>query len=82
VGFLNNALYTLFHVEGRPGSMTLDGLERSSSLTSEIYAVWTLILLAGRMAIPLEIRDTAKVDGATGLRGFVHITFRCSPTST
>src|SRR6266566_3517138 len=36
---------------------------------------WTLILLAGRMAIPLEISDTAKVDGATGLRGFVHITF-------
>ena len=35
---------------------------------------WTLILLAGRMAIPLEIRDTARVDGATGLRGFVHIT--------
>src|SRR5438093_13543867 len=27
------------------------------------------------MAIPLDIRDTAKVDGATGLRGFVHITF-------
>jgi ABC-type sugar transport system permease subunit len=27
------------------------------------------------MAIPLEIRDTAAVDGATGLSGFVHITF-------
>ena len=36
---------------------------------------WTLILLAGRMAIPLEINDSAKVDGATGMRGFVHITF-------
>ena len=36
---------------------------------------WTLILLAGRMAIPLEISDSAKVDGATGMRGFVHITF-------
>ena len=34
-----------------------------------------MILLAGRMAIPLEIYDTAKVDGATGMRGFVHITF-------
>ena len=32
-------------------------------------------MLAGRMAIPLEIRDTARVDGATGVRGFVHITF-------
>jgi multiple sugar transport system permease protein len=27
------------------------------------------------MAIPLEISDSAKVDGATGMRGFVHITF-------
>src|SRR5258708_14213809 len=27
------------------------------------------------MAIALEIRDTARVDGATGLRGFVYITF-------
>ena len=26
------------------------------------------------MAIPLDIRDTARVDGATGLRGFVYIT--------
>ena len=27
------------------------------------------------MAIPVEIRDTARVDGATGVRGFVYITF-------
>ena len=32
---------------------------------------WTLIFLAGRMAIPREIHEAAEVDGATGLRRFV-----------
>ena len=36
---------------------------------------WTVILLAGRMSIPQEIYDAAKVDGATGLRRFLHVTF-------
>ena len=36
---------------------------------------WTVILLAGRMAIPQEIYESAKIDGATGLRSFVHVTF-------
>jgi multiple sugar transport system permease protein len=36
---------------------------------------WTVILLAGRMAIPQELYDAAKVDGATGWRQFVHINF-------
>ena len=28
---------------------------------------WTIILLAGRMAIPQELYEAAEVDGATGL---------------
>lgn len=36
---------------------------------------WTLILLAGRMAIPPAIYDAAAVDGATGPRCFIHVTF-------
>ncbi len=74
---LNNLLYKLFHIEG---AHYLN--DRWSALAAVIVShiwkwtpFWTLILLAGRMAIPLEISDTAKVDGATGLRGFVHITF-------
>ena len=76
-GFLNNMLYKLFHIEG---AYYLNN--RWSALAAVIVShiwkwtpFWTLILLAGRMAIPLEINDTAKVDGATGVRGFVHITF-------
>jgi multiple sugar transport system permease protein len=76
-GFLNNVLYKVFNIEG---AYWLN--DRWTALGAVIVShiwkwtpFWTLILLAGRMAIPLEIRDTARVDGATGLRGFVHITF-------
>ena len=36
---------------------------------------WTLIFIAGRMAIPQDVYDAAEVDGATGWRSLVHITF-------
>jgi multiple sugar transport system permease protein len=76
-GFLNNVLYTLFHVEG-PSWLNDRWMALGAVILTHIWKwmpFWTIILLAGRMAIPLEIRDTARVDGATGLRGFVHITF-------
>jgi multiple sugar transport system permease protein len=36
---------------------------------------WTVIFLAARMRIPREIYDSAEVDGATGIRRFIHVTF-------
>ncbi len=36
---------------------------------------WTVILLAGRMAIPQELYEAAEVDGATGIRRFIHVSF-------
>ena len=76
-GFLNNVLYTLFHIEGAHW-LNDRWTALGAVIVSHIWKwtpFWTLILLAGRMAIPLDIRDTARVDGATGIRGFVHITF-------
>jgi multiple sugar transport system permease protein len=35
---------------------------------------WTLIFLAGRMAIPQDIYEAAEIDGATGYRRLVHVT--------
>ncbi len=35
---------------------------------------WTLIFLAGRMAIPRDLYEAADIDGATGFRRFLHIT--------
>jgi multiple sugar transport system permease protein len=36
---------------------------------------WTLVFLAGRMAIPRDIHEAADIDGATGFRRLVHVTF-------
>jgi len=36
---------------------------------------WTVIFLAARMTIPRDIYDSAEIDGATGIRRFVHVTF-------
>jgi len=36
---------------------------------------WTLIFLAARMAIPRDIYEAAEIDGATGFKRLVHVTF-------
>ena len=36
---------------------------------------WTLVFMAGRMAIPQDIYEAAAVDGATGLRCLIFVTF-------
>lgn len=37
--------------------------------------LWTLVFIAGRLALPAEIYDAAAVDGATGLARFTQVTF-------
>jgi multiple sugar transport system permease protein len=76
-GLVNNALYTLFGIEG-PSWLNTRWLALGTAICAHIWKwlpFWTVILLAGRMSIPHDIWDAAKVDGATGLGKFVHITF-------
>lgn len=76
-GLLNNALYAMFHIEG-PSWLNERWLALGSAIFAHIWKYmpfWTVILLAGRMAIPQDIRDAAKVDGADGIRSFLYITF-------
>jgi multiple sugar transport system permease protein len=76
-GLLNNLLYELFHITA-PDWLTSRWTALGSVMLSHIWKwlpFWTVILLAGRMAIPTEIRDAARVDGATGIRMFVHVNF-------
>ncbi len=75
-GMLNSALYEFF---GFDGPIYLN--EHWSGLAANISAYiwktlpfWTVILLAGRMAVPQELYEAAAVDGANGLRRFTHIT--------
>jgi multiple sugar transport system permease protein len=76
-GLLNNILYIVFGIDG-PSWLNERWLALGSAICSHVWKwlpFWTVILLAGRMSIPQEIYDAAKVDGATGLRRFLHVTF-------
>ncbi len=76
-GLVDGLLSALFGIEG-----PIWFSDRWLALGSNIVAYtwkwmpfWTLIFIAGRMTIPRDIYDAAVVDGATGVRRFVHITF-------
>jgi multiple sugar transport system permease protein len=77
-GLLNNVLWELFGIDGPGWVETSRWLALGSVITSHIWKwmpFWTVILLAGRMAIAQELYEAAEVDGATGVRRFVHVTF-------
>jgi multiple sugar transport system permease protein len=76
-GLINNFLWIVLGSEG-PSWLNSRWLALGSAIYSHLWKwlpFWTVILLAGRMSIPQEIYDAAKVDGATGLRRFLHVTF-------
>jgi multiple sugar transport system permease protein len=76
-GLVNNLLYHLFGING-PDWLTERWMALGAVMVSHVWKwlpFWTVILLAGRMAIPSEIQEAARVDGATGFRMFVHVNF-------
>jgi multiple sugar transport system permease protein len=76
-GLLDGILQALFGIDG-PIWFNHRGLALASNIVAYIWKwmpFWTVIFLAGRMAIPQEIYEAADVDGASGTRRFVHITF-------
>ena len=77
-GLLNNLVWDVFGVDGPGWIETSRWLALASVMVSHIWKwmpFWTVILLAGRMAIPQELYEAADIDGATGVRRFVHVTF-------
>jgi multiple sugar transport system permease protein len=76
-GFLDSLLSALFGIDG-PIWFNDRWLALGANIVSYIWKwmpFWTLVFLAGRMAIPREIYDAAAVDGATGPRRFLHVVF-------
>ena len=76
-GMLNNILYHLFGISG-PGWLNERWTALGAVMTTHVWKwlpFWTIILLAGRMAIPSDIQEAARVDGATGFRLFFHVNF-------
>lgn len=75
-GMLNNLLYFLFDIDG-PVYLNDHWMGLAANIGAYIWKntpFWTIILLAGRMAIPQELYEAADVDGASGLLRFKHIT--------
>ena len=75
-GMLNNVLYLLFDIDG-PVYLNDHWTGLAANIGAYIWKTmpfWTIILLAGRMAVPQELYEAASVDGASGLRRFAHVT--------
>jgi multiple sugar transport system permease protein len=76
-GLVDGLLSALFGIDG-PIWFNNRWLGLGSNVVAYIWKwmpFWTLIFLAARMTIPGDIYDAAKIDGATGPRSFVHVTF-------
>lgn len=76
-GFINNFLYDVFNIDG-PSWLNDRWLALGSVIVAYIWKwmpFWTVIFLAGRLAIPQELYESAAVDGAVGWRRFAYITF-------
>src|SRR5579864_168537 len=77
-GMINNMIWDLFQVNGPAWLDNSRWLALGAVIVSYIWKYlpfWTIILLAGRMAIPQELYEAASVDGATGMRKFAHVTY-------
>jgi multiple sugar transport system permease protein len=75
-GFLNSLLSALFDIEG-PVWFNSYWLAMGANIVAYIWKwmpFWTLIFLAGRMAIPQDVYEAAEVDGATSVQRFAHVT--------
>lgn len=76
-GLVDGVLWALFGIEG-PNWLDHRWLALGSNIVAYTWKwmpFWTLIFIAGRLTIPREIYDAAEVDGATGVRRFLHVTF-------
>jgi multiple sugar transport system permease protein len=76
-GMLNGILWDLFAIEG-PWWLVEPQLAFGSVVFVHIWKnlpFWTLILLAGRMAIPTDLYEAARIDGATPLQQFTNVTW-------
>ncbi len=76
-GVINTAIFKLTGLDG-PNWLNDPTLALTFSMLAHVWKslpFWTLILLAGRMAIPAEQYEAASVDGATTWQKFKFITW-------
>ena len=76
-GVINSLIFRLTGMDG-PNWLTNPSLALSMAMVVHIWKAlpfWTLILMAGRLAIPREQYEAASVDGATPWQKFKYVTW-------
>jgi multiple sugar transport system permease protein len=76
-GLLDSLWRAVTDTDG-PLFLTDRWIATAANITAHVWKwmpFWTLIFLAARMAIPKEINEAADIDGATGTRRLIHVTF-------
>jgi multiple sugar transport system permease protein len=76
-GIINSLIFRLTGADG-PNWLNDQWIALSASMLVHIWKslpFWTLILIAGRLAIPGELYEAASVDGASGWQKFKYITW-------
>jgi multiple sugar transport system permease protein len=76
-GLIDSLLRELFGLEG-PIWFNDERLALGWNIAAYVWKwmpFWTMVFLVARMAIPQEIYEAAAVDGATGVRLFLHVVF-------
>src|ERR1700704_4010101 len=76
-GVINSLIFRLTQMDG-PNWLTDPALGLSMAMVVHIWKAlpfWTLILMAGRLAIPKELYEAASVDGASGWQKFRFVTW-------
>ena len=74
-GYIDALCWNLFGFDGPDWFNNYWSALGSNILASswKTMPFWTLILLAGRTAIPQDLYDAAAIDGASGFQRFVHL---------
>jgi multiple sugar transport system permease protein len=76
-GLVNSLIFRFFHVDG-PNWLNDPALALAMAMLVHIWKAlpfWTLILMAGRLAIPREQYEAASVDGASAWQKFKFVTW-------
>jgi multiple sugar transport system permease protein len=76
-GMINAVLFKFFGIDG-PGWLTTPATAMGSIIFVHIWKYlpfWTLILLAGRLAISTDLYEAAEIDGANSWQRFRYITW-------
>src|SRR5713226_5802891 len=77
MGLVNSLIFRLTALDG-PNWLTNPQLAMAMAMLVHIWKAlpfWTLILMAGRLAIPKELYEASSVDGASGWQKFKYVTW-------